>query len=230
MTDILPVMNVSIECNNIAVSLLKAGLFSDALDTFKAAAQLMYPISQLFENPSTPNSVSPPNPNPTSDESTIVDLARSKLGLLAKTDSIAEGLSPSNCFVAAEPFLIDAVYAMPTSCTVESTIIVYNMGLTYHLLSCLDKAVCLFDMAFTLALSVEIYDSRSIKVAMASLNNAGQIHHSQGNYALSREYLDAMSKFILSLPSTSETGQMQRRHNFLLNAKMLREPTTAGAA
>ena len=64
MTDLQQEMNASIECNNIGVSLLKAGLLSESLETFEAAAQLMHTISQSFKKPSlierpTPSVASP---------------------------------------------------------------------------------------------------------------------------------------------------------------------------
>jgi hypothetical protein len=42
-------MNVSIECNNIGFLLIKAGLLSESLETFEAAAQLMLTISQSLK-------------------------------------------------------------------------------------------------------------------------------------------------------------------------------------
>jgi hypothetical protein len=42
-------MNASIECNNMGVSLLKARLLSEYLETFEAAAHLKHTMSQSFK-------------------------------------------------------------------------------------------------------------------------------------------------------------------------------------
>jgi hypothetical protein len=42
-------MNASIECNNMGISLLKAGLLSEYLETFEGATQLVQTIYQMFK-------------------------------------------------------------------------------------------------------------------------------------------------------------------------------------
>jgi hypothetical protein len=241
MTDLRQAMNAAIECNNIGVTLLKAGLLCESLDTFKAAAQLMYPISESFEHSLIQGGtivISPalsPEPaacqNLKNQSEIMVKMAKSRTFLINESNGSKQVMS-ANFFVYADPFTIDLVQSTPSSCTVESAIIVYNMGLTNHLcgsLPCLEKALCLFDMAFSLAFSVE-HDPRSPMIAMTSLNNAGQIHHSLSNYVISRQYLDTLSSYLLSLPSTSDAARIKERQYFLLNAMMLQEPKIAGAA
>jgi hypothetical protein len=241
MTDLRQAMNASIECNNIGVSLLKAGLLSESLETFEAAAQLMHTISQSFRPsliqgrliPTPPAS----SPEPASSQHTgnqseaMVKMAKCRTFLISASNGSKQGLS-TDCFVSIDPLTIDLVQCTPSSCAVESATIVYNTGLAYHLygsLSYLEKALCLFDMAFSLALSTG-HTSRSPIIAMSALNNAGQIHHSLSNYAVSRIYLDTLSSYVHSLPSTSDESTRKERHHFLLNAMMLQEPKIASAA
>jgi hypothetical protein len=242
-------MNAAIECNNIGVALLQAGRLREALDTFKVAAQVMFPVSQYFQASPTmreafQRSVLPvapalqPEPTTTypiiSDGQDMVEQAKAILslvgdafGTVTKKDSATD-----NCYIWTEPLVIDLVRDSPTTCTMESAIIVYNMGLTYHLegyMTCLEKALCLFDMSFNLALSMPS-DVRSSKIVMASLNNAAQILHSLGTYQLSRQFLDTLTTYIMSLPPTSCQESLRERHQFLLNAMLLHEPGIAGAA
>jgi hypothetical protein len=240
MTVVRREMNASIECNNIGVSLLKAGLLSESLECFQAAAQLMHTIYQsskpsLIEGQPTPTSVLTPEPATSQhmmDESeTMVKMAKCRNFLISASNGFNSCFT-TNCFVSADPFTIDFVQCAPSSCAVESAMIVYNIGLIYHRygsLSYLEKALCLFDNAFSLAFSTG-HDSRSHITAMSSLNNAGQIHHSLSNYAISRNFMDALSSYVLSLPSTSNKATRKERRHFLLNAKMLQEPKIAGAA
>jgi hypothetical protein len=236
MATFTPTMNDAIECNNIGVSLLKAELFTDALFAFQVAAQLMYPVSQVFERqspsspPASPGPVQVPKAAPAPTDPTSFDmLDMVKLRLILLDEIGHSECLTTNCFASAEPFTANLVFGTPSSCTVESIIIVYNTGLTFLLISQMDKALCMFDTSFRLA-STRKKDRNAVKVTMASLNNAGLVHHSQGNYTLSRNYLDALSAYILSLPVTTSPGLLRQQHAFLLNALLLQKPTVAGAA
>jgi hypothetical protein len=69
-----------------------------------------------------------------------------------------------------EPLTLETLSDEPTSCTMELAIIVYNMGLTYHLYgseSSVLKALVLFDMVIGVAHSIS-GDDRSSKMSMAS--------------------------------------------------------------
>jgi hypothetical protein len=237
MTDLRQEMNASIECNNIGVSLLKAGLLSESLESFEAAAQLMHTLSQSIK-PSLIPTVSVSSPESASSQLMVnesermVKMAKCRTFLMSASNSSSQCITTNDCFVSADPFTIDLIQYTPLSCRVESATIVYNIGLTYHRygsLSHLERALCLFDMAFSLAFSTG-HDSRSPIIAMRALNNAGQIHHSLSNYAVSRKYLDTLSSYILSLPFTSDEATRKERRHFLLNAVMLQEPKIAGAA
>lgn len=238
MTDLREAMNASIECNNIGVLLLKARVLSESLETFEAAARLMHPLSQSFK-PSLiegrPIPDSSPEPAPSqlmgNGSETLLKMAKFRTFLISASNGSGQGLS-TNCFESTDPFTIDLIQCTPSSCAVESATIVYNIGLTYHCcvsLSDLEKALCLFDMAFSLAVSTG-HDSRSPIIAMSALNNAGHIHHSLSNYAISRKYLDILSSYVHSLPSASDKATRKERRQFLLNAMMLKEPKIAGAA
>lgn len=236
MTDQSTRMNDAINVNNIAIKLLKAGCLEDALVTFKAAAQLMYPVSQFFQAQAG-EKVSRPVPYRSHEDSEdLIKAANDKLALLEPACPPRKKLkmTTQDTFLSTEPFLIQQASKNPTSCTLESATIVFNMALAYNLSGsrpCVEKALSLFEMAFSLAFSMnDSGSSLAPKLAMASLNNAGNLHYSLGNYQASRQYLDTLSSFIIALPSTSSEESLRERHDLLLNAMLLQAPTIAGAA
>lgn len=238
-SDIWVVMDAAVELNNIGVALLLAGRLTEALETFKGSARIMYPVSQSFQNRTDPSSIFDgpvtlpfyeDSPSLFEDKRRTMQKAKAELSLIVeppRKDALSE-----NSFIVSKPFLIEHLTAEPTSCTMESAIIVYNMGLAYRLYGstpCVHKALCLFDMAFSLAFSVS-FDVRSPSIAMASLNNAGEINHVLGHYALSRQYLNTLYNYIFSLPASGDEATMKERHVLLLNAMLLQEPKIAPAA
>jgi len=169
------------------------------------------------------------------DMKTETIMRRAKAGLLPvdRQDLKAPRHLTENSFIMAEPFTIDQVQEESGSCTTESATIIYNMGLVYRLsgssICLLQKAWSLFDIAFSVAYSVS-GDSRSRKISLASLNNAGEIQHALGNYQLGRQYLDTMYTLILSLPLVLDDATLKEKHQLLLNIMLLQEPRIAGAA
>jgi len=144
-------------------------------------------------------------------------------------------------FLMSVPFKIDSLKSLPdekqhrplTSCTFESAVIVFNMGLVYRLsgttTSLLRRAWSLFDMAFGLVFSTPAED-RVSKIGMACLNNAGEVQAALGNYRLCRQYLDALRTVVVSLPPPADAAATKERHELLLNVMLLGEPMAAGAA
>jgi tetratricopeptide (TPR) repeat protein len=250
MTDICQAMEASMECNNIGVALLRAGRLREALDTFKGAAHLMYPVSQCLEQhprchhhqqQPAPKQALSPSRQRLSNETTVLR-AKSYISQvqveeqqLMQTIDDDENLS-DNAYLLTIPILLNCSFASapPMSCTVESAVIVYNMALTYLLYgsrACQLKAISLFDMSFSLAYSVQA-DARSPRIAMASLNNIGVIYYSLGEYELSRGYLDTLRTYIMSLSTTTDEKPeiLKEKHQLLLNTMMLTQPMIAGAA
>jgi|UniRef100_A0A8J9T475 tetratricopeptide (TPR) repeat protein len=232
MANLVESMNKAIECNNIGVDLLRAGRLDEAIETFKGAAEVMYPVSRVLQLSQA--YVFRPTQSIQVDvrESEILKKARSRLSSLCQSAASSSKLGCINCFIYVDPKKIEPMVCDPASCTLESATVVYNMGLTYHLqgsAACLQKALCLFDMAFDLVSSADSYASSS-EIAMAALNNAGEIHHAVGHYQLSRQYLNTLSAFILRLPNSECKKTRWERHQFLLNAMLLQEPRFAGAA
>ena len=146
---------------------------------------------------------------------------------------VANGKRPSdNIFISANPVRLELAQRLPDVCTFESAVVVYNMAIAYHLQGttpCLHRAVFLFDMAFKLCCSL-VDNALAISVSMGSLNNAGQIYHSLGEYPTSRRYLDTLRVYVMKLPIAVDSTSMEERHQFLLNAVLLRPPTMASAA
>ena len=263
------VMEAAIECNNIGVALLKARRMDEALETFKRAARMMYPVSRFFQttssqmvmmngdtissSPTTSASLSSFQQSSTPaahNNSMDVDIdivektmnlqrVKAELPVVKEQEEYASMLRPivcENSFILSEPIAIDHIqhtFHPPISCTRESAAIIYNMGLVYRLsgssFCLLQKSWSLFDMAFSVAFSVS-NDVRARQIAMACLNNAGEIQHALGNYQLSRAYLDTLYTLILSLPPAADEGTLKERHQLLLNVMLLQEPKIAGAA
>jgi hypothetical protein len=231
---IVEAMNVAIECNNIGVDLLEKGCPSEALEAFRETVKLMNPVSRSFkESQQDHNTVDPP----LSESETIKAIERAirhvqQLRQGAHQRILRGDNSTNNSMLLTPAMKIPRLASVPCSCAKDSAILVYNMGL-----ACFDngterslrKSLCLFDMAYTLA-STQSHDRSSQKVCMASLNNSGQIHYSLANYDLSQRYLQNLCNIVLSLPSTDDADDVQERQQFLLNALLLREPCSAGAA
>lgn len=232
-------MNAAIECNNVGVSLLQMGLVVEALDAFKGAAQILYPVSQSFQTTPT-NEIEtaiqqmppPPDTLKEEDDDTTVQQVKATLSQAEQSAVTKKGLVSDNSFVCVEPLMLNPVAGEPTACTMESATIVMNMGLAYYFYGsepCLLKALNLFDMAFAIAHPL-VHEPRAEKIAMVALNNAALIQHSLGQYLYSAYYLDTLRSYILSLPVTSDCMKMRARHYFMLNAMLLKEPKTASAA
>lgn len=231
MTTLLNLLNASIECNNLGVILFNAGDLENALDSFMTAAKLMHPVSKQVQTSSTALNCDPYTIN----EEPGFEIPDGIRKIVQESaDSIAaNGKTPGtdNIFIKAEPVRLETAQHLPESCTLESAAVVYNMGLVYHMQgteACLHRAIFLYDMAFNL--SCPVMKEKAATVAMGSLNNAGQIFHQIGEYNISRRYLDTLRIFIMKLPHTLDSRSIEERHQFLLNAVLLRAPNLASAA
>lgn len=251
------VMEAAIECNNNGAALLHEGRLEEALLSFKEAAKIMHPVSQYFHLVRINNDA--PSPHISSlqtfeqvkldDDRLSFEAGRRRRDDKAKpkttTTSPPTGSNCARCctrremdkennFILCEPICIDSLHDVPTSCTVESAIIVFNMGLVYRLQgpneSLLTRAWSLFDMAFSLIYSIPSVEARTSRIGMACLNNAGEAQHCLGNYELSRRYLDTLYAIVVSLPPPNDDDTFKERHQLLLNVMLLREPKVAGAA
>lgn len=242
-----PVMNASIDCNNMAIALMLSGQLREASIALKLAAQILYPVSQSFQPLSScsrdyylPPPFFPPDPRVSWMPSTSVLIGVAAVWeaqeILSHLPEKLPQVYEVECdgFITTQPILLKPVSSLlqPTSCTFEACAILYNMGLTYVLAktrSSLVQALCLFETAFNLSQMIPD-DARSSEVMMHALNNAGCIHHSLGNYGLSRLCLDLLSNYILRLPHSTDEKVQKERHAFLLNTMLLRAPLVAAAA
>ena len=226
MSTLLNLLNASIECNNLGVVLLNAGDLENALDSFMTAAKLMHPVSKQV------NTIDQVIASHGVEHS--FEIPEGIRRVVQASTVAAHGKLPShnNIFIRSEPIQLETAQRLPVDCTLESAAVVYNMALSYHLQGtfvCKQRAVFLYDMAFNLS-SAHAVTPTATTIAMASLNNAGQIFHSVGDYVTSRKYLDTLRYYIIKLPLPSDSQTMEERHEFLLNAVLLRPPTTASAA
>lgn len=231
MSTLLNLLNASIECNNLGVVLLNAGDVENALDSFMTAAKLMHPVSKQVQSIAAVNrhQESGAGPEPGFE---IPDGIRRIVQQSAASIAIHGKHPTDNIFICAEALRLDLANHLPEDCTLESSVVVFNMALAYHLrgsTASLHRAVFLYDMAFNLSCAF-MNNQMAVHVAMGSLNNAGQIYHTMGDYSTSRKYLDTLRVYIMKLPLTVDTRTMEERHQFLLNAVLLRPPTMASAA
>ena len=231
MATLLDLMNASIECNNLGVVLLEAGDLDNALDSFLTAARLMHPVSKQVQRVSPSMEID--NDGAGINSGFVIPAGIQRI-VQESADLIdANGKHEAhNIFISAKPVRIELAQQLPEACTLESAVVVYNMALCYHLrgsTECLDRAVCLYDMAFQLC-ATYVTNPSAATVAMGSLNNAGEIYHSFGHYQYSRRYLDTLRFYILKLPLAVDTHTMEERHKFLLNAVLLQPPMSASAA
>lgn len=141
-------------------------------------------------------------------------------------------------FLSSKPILLKTLCEQqnPRSCTFEASVVLFNMALAYvnSLPYCggnepLTKALCLFEMSFSLSHLLMEHHSSSAAIALASLNNTGCVHHRLGEYELARHCWEVLAAY-LDATSSVKVVSPNERHTFLLNAALLREPQMAGAA
>jgi hypothetical protein len=140
--------------------------------------------------------------------------------------------SPGNIFIRSKAVKLELANRLPVDCTLESAAVVYNMALCYHLKDTTiskQRAMVFYDMALNLCSSLAT-GQMAVTIVMGSLNNAGQILHSVGEYAASRKYMETLRQYIVKLPLPYDSQSMEERYECLLNAVLLRPPCTAGAA
>lgn len=241
-----PVMNASIDCNNMGIALMVAGQLREASAALKLAAQILYPVSQSFQtlhNHFPYDNVQPQPFSPSNDvawissTSVLIGVAavwEAQVILSQLPEEVPQAYEiECDGFITTQPILLKPVsLVQPTSCTFEACAILFNMGLTYLLArthSSLVQALCLFETAFNLSQMIPD-DARSSELTMRCLNNAGCLHHSLGNYYLSRICLDMLSNYILRLPASTDEKVQKERHSFLLNTMLLQAPLVAAAA
>ena len=232
-------LHVAIQYNNTGVSLLESGRLDEGLDVFRGAAELMYISTQSTKNQSSISG------------STASDEDEKILEVKAKLQHIFDQPAPGSSMNGSSQqendcFLYHTAIRLPpptdgqppNTCAAESATVLFNMALAYHLGSpspyricpSLHNACTLYDMAYSVAsrLSSEPVSQR---VICAALNNMGHLHHELGRYKASREYLDNLSSYIVSLGryAGDKTSKIERRQ-FLLNAMLLHRPRGAPAA
>ena len=216
-------MNIAIDHNNEGIIFLEKGQNDKALLEFKKAAQLMYSITQELKNNRKTGSETQQQPKS-----------------LTLCTSSKNPIATENSFIRSTPILM-AGSQEPTDscqCTIESATVLLNMALTYHIDSltpnCMkgatQSAIALYDMSYSLGLQVN-EDTRSHHIILTALNNLGQLYYELGDYNKSRLYLEDLSTYVMFLGPGEEENAVRDRHEFLLNAMVLRNPnTSAGAA
>ena len=130
----------------------------------------------------------------------------------------------------------------PTRFQLESTVILYNMGLAYHLKHLEGKqggnklqirSAKLYHHALDLSLSSkptrQEEKSFAAHLQVCALNNMGALFHEMGFYENSSECMRDMSEFIRS-SALSEYPEYIKWDFFTMNAMILVEPSTASAA
>ena len=93
----------------------------------------------------------------------------------------------------------------------------------------LQNAVVLYDMAYGLCLRIH-EDMRSNEIILIALNNLGQIHFEIGEYQKSQSYFDDLATYLMFLGPAHEHDADNGRRECILNAMVLRNPSTSAAA
>ena len=92
------------------------------------------------------------------------------------------------------------------------------------------NATTLYEMSYSLAIQCN-RDPRAHQIILISLNNLGQLAHELGNFESSGRYFDDVSSYVNFLGHMGEGDLVTDRHDFMLNALVLRNPNKcAGAA
>lgn len=216
-------MNSAIEHNNNAITLLQKGLYEQSLSEFKKAAQMMYSLTQKLKHTAIDGLAN----NSEQHGATTTQCATTQLDIV------------SDCmFIRTRPIAMTYTDEPKSSCTVESATILMNMALCYHLDSmrpnCMpdaqQNAITLYEMAYSLGLQIN-EDRRSHDLILTSLNNLGQIYNELGDYSRSRNYFEDLTTYVLFLgPANQGESATNDRHEFMLNAMVLRNPNTSAAA
>ena len=212
-------MNTAIKHNNLGVALLQKGRHEEALLELKQAAELMYSIAQKLKE-MVLSGVRPCSP-------------------LQFCETHQCSISTSNSLIRSTPLLMSYNTGDPSSsCAVESAIVLMNMALCYHLDSveantmpgAVQHALTLYNMAYSLGVQVED-DERAFDLVLTSLNNLGQLHYEMGDFEQSRGYLEDIAAYVAFLDE-HESGYLidEDRHEFMLNAMVLRNPTSCARA
>jgi tetratricopeptide (TPR) repeat protein len=232
---LMSAMNVAIECNNLGVNLLEDGCYSAAMETFRVAVKLMNPVSKNFEQ-----KIIVEAPLAETEAIEVIRRAKYKMEQTQRTSAqkkrkfcMRAVVPERDSEIFTPPMKLQRLTSKPCSCTKDYAILVFNLGLAYYCNGTqrnLRESVCLFDVAYSLASTNYRHDTTLLKVSMASLNNAGQIHHSLANYDLARRSLQCLGNAVRSLPSTDDKESRRERQKFLLNALLFQEPRIAGAA
>jgi tetratricopeptide (TPR) repeat protein len=212
-------MDVAAGHNNRGISLLEEGLHEQALAEFKKAAQVMYTITQEIKDASP----------------RLIGISESNTECFPSRNPIAT----DNLFIRSTPVIMSPPKETPAvcHCTIESAAVLLNMAIAYHINSqkpnCLKDAmqgaITLYDMAYGLSLRVHD-DARSNHIILTALNNLGQIYFEIGEYAKSQLYFDDLSTYVMFLGQDGEGNAENGRRECILNAMVLRNPSTSAAA
>ena len=216
-------MDIAINHNNEGILLLEKGMHELALSEFKAAAQLMYNITQEFKNKRLSG-----------------EDADARFESLTVCSQSQNPVITGNSFIRSNPILMASSQQETTGavhCTIESATVLLNMALTYHIDSqhpncmkdALQNAIMLYDMAYSLGLQVH-KDSRTNQIILTALNNLGLIYFELGDYSKATLYMEDLSTFLTFLSSEGETENMNDLQEFILNALVLRNPNRSAAA
>lgn len=248
--------NLAIEFNNLGVVFVDRGNLRDALDLFKGASQLMTHIvskgSDGYER--TNNSL----------QATALRDSRVRqahliynkftedddgIDLSCRAGTVATGMDLDDESVASKSFVCRRAiaiteYVLPRvwtkSLAVCCSVILYNMGLVYHLAaleSVLEtsgqKALSLYEMAFTLLSedSLELDSTFILQLMMYCLNNMASLNHDLTHWDLSTACMERLTALATLTQAKGVSRSLHHEcQSFILNAMVLKTPTRAPAA
>mmetsp|Transcript_29424 Transcript_29424/g.44899 ORF Transcript_29424/g.44899 Transcript_29424/m.44899 type:complete len:206 (-) Transcript_29424:23-640(-) len=204
-------MDSAMKHNNNGIHFLQKGDYCRALLEFKLAAQFMCSVHSNVE------------PQP-----------QLQVSCITKEMPV----HTENSFIHSKPMImLSTNITTSSSCDYESTIILVNMALCYHLDSqgaksmekSRENAITLYEMSYSMGLRINS-DERSHHIILSALNNLGQIYNEIGEYQKSRSYLEDLTAYVAYLGNEGRCSSLADQQELILNAIVLRNPNTSAAA
>lgn len=247
---------LAIQFNNLGVCLVDKGNLRDALDLFKGASQLMTHIVSGESDGSASTMI---NMQATalrdsrvrqahliyqefSDGDDSIDLSNLRDTTVSDMPSEDEKVASQSFVCRRAVSITDHVLpgVWTKSLALCCSVVLYNMGLVYHLAaleSVLEttgqKAISLYEMAFTLLSedNLELDSTFILQLMMYCLNNMASLNHDLTQWEMSTA---CMERLISLATLTQARGVSHSLHHecqsFILNAMVLKTPTRAPAA
>mmetsp|Transcript_13383 Transcript_13383/g.18931 ORF Transcript_13383/g.18931 Transcript_13383/m.18931 type:complete len:255 (+) Transcript_13383:56-820(+) len=254
-------MNSAIGYNNLGITYLKVGNFQRAIRMFKKAIDLALAISAQCECETQKDeentriaqqSVEFDRAKEACDHYLGEDEGNDAHGTLAKIELSSDNFkSPYSVFVYQQPFTLqppsqennDDALNLNKDVYLASSVILYNMGLTYQLEHMAGstygdeprtKCMKLYHSALEVTASFNPVNGSDLamitNIQICCLNNMGAMLHEDGRYGNATECMENVHEVITSSPTLHDSHEFVDIEFFYMNRMVLGEPQSALAA